>query len=252
MGKRLVFSMVISVIVVLVLLLAGCTCGTPATPTTPPVQAPTTPTPAPTPTPTPEPTPTPAPSGETVDEILSQAKSVTSVKYEVVRSFPGATVVPALAMTPMKVWAKGNKMRIETTYQGQTGVNILDADTKTAYVYLPAENMAMKQPFPPPTTGDPALFALMHPADSMEWIADGKPLVTGSETVDGKECLVAEITTEQAKWKVWIWKEYGIPIRMEAPNPHGGTIVTEWKNVEVVNIPDSMFELPSGVEIKEQ
>jgi len=183
-----------------------------------------------------------------VDEILSRAKSVTSVKYEIVRSFPGATVAPAMAMTPMKVWAKGNKMRVEMTWQGQTAVSILDADTKTVYVYFPAQNMAMKEPFTPPTTGDP----LIHPADFAEWIAGEKPLVTGSETVDGKDCLVAEITTEQAKGKVWIWKKYGITIRMEGPIPQGGTIVVEWKNVEVVNIPDSMFELPAGVEIKEQ
>ena len=159
----------------------------------------------------------------------------------------------------MKVWAKGNKMRVEMSMMagpmaGQDVVSILDADTKMVYVYLPAQNMAMEEPFTPPTTGEP----LMHPADLTEWIVDGKPLVTGSETVDGKECLVAEITVEQAtvgrtvKGKVWIWKKYGISIRMEVPNIHGGTMVTEWKNVEVVNIPDSMFELPSGVEIKEQ
>jgi len=183
-----------------------------------------------------------------VDEILSRAKSVTSVKYEMVQSFPGATVAPALAMEPMKVWAKGNKMRVEMTYQGQAAVSILDADTKTVYVYLPAQNMAMKEPFTPPTTGNP----VRHPADFAEWVAGEKPLVTGSETVDGKECLVAELAVEQTTGKVWIWKKYGIVIRMEVPNPQGGTIVMEWKNVEVVNIPDSMFELPAGVEIKEQ
>ena len=188
-----------------------------------------------------------------VDEILARAKSVTSVKYEIVPSFPGAKIVSAMQMRTMKVWAKGNKIRVEMIYQEEDAVNILDADAKTGYVYLPAQNMAMEQPFTvPPITGEPIVFAFTCPADWVEWIADGKPLVTGSETVGGKECLVAEITVEQAKGKVWIWKKYGIPLRIEVPNPQGGTMVTEWKNVEVINIPDSMFELPAGVEIKEQ
>jgi len=194
-----------------------------------------------------------------VDKILARAKGVTSVKYEIVPSYPGATAVSPLMMMPKKVWAKGNKIRVEMTYQEEDAVNILDADAKTGYVYLPEQNMAIKQPFTvPPITGEPTVFAFTCPADWAEWIADGKPLVTGSETVDGKECLVAEITVEQTtvgrrvEGKVWIWKKYGIPIRIEVPNPQGGTMVTEWKNVEVVDIPDSMFELPAGVQIREQ
>jgi outer membrane lipoprotein-sorting protein len=49
--------------------------------------------------------------------------------------------------------------------------------------------------------------------------------------------------------KTWVWKEHGLPIRMERPITEGKVII-EWKGIEFGEIPDSMFELPPGVQIR--
>ncbi|MEW6141590.1 MAG: hypothetical protein AB1597_00330 [Chloroflexota bacterium] len=131
--------------------------------------------------------------------------------------------------------------------QGQDVVNIVDMDAKIVYTYIPAMNMAMKQ-----TLSETQEVQRMSPVQTAKVLAEAKPSVIGSETIDGKDCMVVQATIGGQATKIWIWKEYGMPVRMEAPNPHGGTMVTEWKNIEVVDIPDRMFELPAGVRIQQQ
>jgi len=47
---------------------------------------------------------------------------------------------------------------------------------------------------------------------------------------------------------MWIWKEKGFPIRIEMTSIEG-TFIIEYKNIEFTDVPDSMFELPEGVQI---
>lgn len=150
----------------------------------------------------------------------------------------------------MKVWVKGNKMRSEITAEGQTVVFIIDRDAQVLYFYDPSQNVWAKGDLP--ALGEGAVMSLMSLLTSMsgtEWskliLAGPESVAIGSETIDGKACLVVE--GEEGKVKVWIWKEYGLPIRMEFL----GTLI-EWKNIEFASIPDSMFEPPSGVQIQQQ
>ncbi|MDA8096172.1 MAG: hypothetical protein RDV00_00565 [Clostridia bacterium] len=72
----------------------------------------------------------------------------------------------------------------------------------------------------------------------------------GQDTVDGKKCSVYKTTDEGSKAKVWLWEEYGFPIRVESL-ADGQTVVVEYKNIKVDDIPASMFELPAGVQVME-
>jgi len=215
MGKRLVFSMVISVIVVLGLLLAGCGGGGESTPTPPP--------------------------GETVDEMLARGASIASVKYDMVMASPGRPAMTA------KVWAKGGNTRTEMTYEGRTGIIIVNRDKQVSYMYFPAENTAEKAQIQP---GAPKGFQEISPVEWAEVLADTEPAVVGTESMDRKDCLVVEATDPNGMtMKVWVWKKYGFPIRIEIAFPDG-KMTLEYKNAEGVNIPDDMFELPPGVQIK--
>jgi len=49
---------------------------------------------------------------------------------------------------------------------------------------------------------------------------------------------------------MWLWTRHGWPIRTETVTAKG-TSVVELKNIDFGNIPDSMFELPAGVQIME-
>lgn len=231
MKKRIAW-LLLSYLVGLSLMLASCAQPAPTTPTTPTVPTtPTTPTMPTTPT-TPAPAPEPT-SGETLGEILGRAEGIASVKYDLLITGPGAPTMT------QKIWVKKNKMRTETTQEGETVIILMDIDAGTMYMYIPAQNIAMKIDF------DPTTKSAMEEVKS---IPNYNPEIVGTESIDGKVCLVVEYTVEEATTKVWIWEEHGFPIRMEMTTTAGKTTV-EYKNIEFVDIPDSMFELPSGVQV---
>lgn len=174
---------------------------------------------------------------ETLKEILGRAESIFSIRYDMITRAPGA---PPLTQ---KVWLKGNKMRMEMTAEGETTVYLINPDAGIAYLYMPAENMAMKIDF---------AEAPESPIQSIEYerIEKYRPTIVGTETVDGKACIITEYIVEGTKTKIWIWKEKGFPIRMEHTTPEGIMLI-EYKNIKLVDIPDSLFELPAGVQIWE-
>ena len=86
------------------------------------------------------------------------------------------------------------------------------------------------------------------PAEQSGSIMKYNPVTLGTETLDGKKCLVTEYTAETGKTKMWLWTKYGLPIKTESTTAKG-TYVTELKNIEFSGISDSMFELPAGVQI---
>ncbi len=234
MKKRVYLVLAISLVTALLLLLAGCT-GSKSTRTVTSAPSPTVTKPAPIPAAAPTPS-------EAVGEVLSRAASIASIRYVQVISPPGQ---PARMQ---KVWVKGNKMRIEMTEGGQSTVGILNLDTQTAYTYIPAQNAATKGDLR--QQGARSLMSL----SAMEWAKalQGYPSTTvvGSETIEGKVCLVVESGTQNAaELKTWLWKEHGLPIRMERPIAEDKMII-EWKSIEFGDIPDSMFELPPGVQIR--
>jgi hypothetical protein len=177
-------------------------------------------------------------------EILGRAAGIPSVKYDQVMTSPR---MPRMVQ---KVWVKGSKMRAEMTAQGQSVVTIVNLDTQTTYMYIPAQNMAIRADLRQ-GQGPRSTMSVSATEWSKLILTDPKTAVVGTETIDGKVCLLVEGADEEGKGlKTWIWQEYGFPIRMEWPIAEG-KLIMEWKNIEFVNIPDSMFELPSGVQITE-
>ena len=173
------------------------------------------------------------PSEETLGEILGRGAGIDSVKYDMLITAPGA---PTVTQT---IWVKQNKMRTEMTEQEEPIIILVDFDAGTMYMYMPEQNMAMKVDF-----GQAAKSAV----EEAQSIPNYNPHIIGTETRDGKVCLVVEYTVEQVTVKMWIWKEHGFPIRIETTTTEGKTII-EFKNIEFVDIPDSKFELPPGVQV---
>ena len=178
------------------------------------------------------------PSGEeSLTEILDKAKDIVAYKYDAVITAPGEPAITA------KFWLKGNKLRWEGTYEGQSVVFLMDQSTQVAHTYIPAQKIAMKMDFSKAqeTVGD-------SPTEQSGSIESYNPVTLGTEVLDGKTCLVIEYTNEIGKTKMWIWTRYGISIKTEAITAKG-TSVVELKNIDFGNISDSMFELPAGVQI---
>jgi len=108
------------------------------------------------------------------------------------------------------------------------------------YMYYPDQNMAMKVTYEPTESA----------VDEAQSIVDYNPVIIGHETLDGKVCLVVEYTVEGVTARMWIWEQYGFPIKIVSTTADG-TVTVEYKNIEFIDIPDNMFELPAGVEIIE-
>ncbi len=83
---------------------------------------------------------------------------------------------------------------------------------------------------------------------NVQSILNYQPKVVGTETVDGKYCLVVEYTADSSTSKMWIWQDQGLPVRIDSTTPRGQTTI-EFKNYDFSDNPDNLFELPAGVPI---
>ncbi len=176
---------------------------------------------------------------ESLTAILGKAVGISSLKYDMVVTPPGEAAVTTT------MWRKGEKMRMEGTFEGKSMVYSVDVGEQLAYIYFPAENTAMKI-----SLGQAQETAGESPTEQSESIMKYNPVTVGTEILDGKTCLVIEYTTETEETKSWVWIEHGLLIRIESATDKG-TLVAELKNIDFSDIADSMFELPAGVQMLE-
>lgn len=222
--KRLSFVL-IAILTVVAIFAVGCGGDEEASPTA-------TATPAVTATPivTPAPTASPAQVPQELIDLLGKTAEIESMKYTMVMNAPG--LPPDLTS---EVWQKPGKMKYQTTAFG--------AVTYTDYI---AQQMcACIQ-----GVGCDTMDFLQAPPDPIlqsEAITGYQPTVIGSETVNGKDCLVFEYTAQGVQQKWWVDKENGWPVKIEITSPQGTTLL-EYTNVEFVDIPDSEFEFPPECE----
>jgi hypothetical protein len=109
----------------------------------------------------------------------------------------------------------------------------------TMYMYYPAQNMAMKVTYKPTDSA----------VDEAGSVLEYHPVVVGHETIDGKACVVIDYTVEGTTTRMWVWQQYGFPIRIVSTTPQG-TVTINYSNIDFGNIDDSMFVLPTGVTVQ--
>jgi outer membrane lipoprotein-sorting protein len=172
--------------------------------------------------------------GGSLSDILGKLGKIDTISYDLTMTVTGQ------AATTMKIYQKGNKTRLEMTMQGIATVSIVNGDTQTSYVYMPALNMATKMPYSSsqiaPSNWEDATDVLKY-----------NPNIIGTETIDGKSCMVITFNEPgQGSAKEWIWTENGFPLKMEMTSS-GVTTTIAYTNVNFSDISDSMFVLPAGV-----
>jgi outer membrane lipoprotein-sorting protein len=170
---------------------------------------------------------------ESLGDILGRGAGINAVSYTMEVSGAGTPTME------MQMWVEGNKARVELTEQGQHIIYIANYDAGTAYMYMPEEGFAMQVDIS---------MAPKPDYEDIQDIPDYDYTIIGTETVDGKVCLVAEYSYGGDTAKVWIWKEHGFPVRVETTTVQG-TMVAVFKNISFGDIDDSLFELPAGVTI---
>lgn len=133
---------------------------------------------------------------------------------------------------------KATKVRIEQETASGTEVMIMDLEDEVIYSYDTASNEGMKLPMQAGAAQD-------APVEPWEQYEAGYKIV-GSETMDGVDCWIVEITQEGETGRAWIGKQDGLMRRVEAP---GETMTITIADVN--SVPDSEFEVPAGIEISE-
>ena len=163
---------------------------------------------------------------ESLEEILKKSDIVPALKYDQIITANGSSV-------KQKIYEQKNKMRTETIKDWAALIVLVNFGTWRLYNWWPEEKMAMRGQMT-----EAGIPASVQARDSLNY----SPTVLGAETMDGKDCLRVQYAVNEAIITQWIWKEYGLPVRLETATLNGDTIV-EYQNYDFSDIPDSMFEL---------
>ena len=171
---------------------------------------------------------------ETLEEILAQAANVEMVKYDCVMTGSGGELIT-------KVWFKGNKMKTESSFEGQVSTYLL-MDTGDIYRWDSPENEPQEVRSVPEQ-----VFGYVDAISFATWLSGENLTIIGSENIDGKDCLVVEYASDdtESTMKAWLWKEKRFLVRLDLISPEGTTTI-EFRNIDFGDIPDSVFELPTA------
>jgi hypothetical protein len=172
---------------------------------------------------------TTAATGNGLSDLIGKAASVSYYYCEV-------NMTSGTETSNMKEWIKtGNpaKMRMEIAAVGQTTDIIYDG--QNYYMYMPAANMAYQMS---------VASAQQYTSNSgnTSSLSQYNPVLVGPDTVNGMACTVYQYTVQGISTKIWIWNQYGLPVKMVSDTT---TIV--YSNYSFSAIDDSMFQLPAGV-----
>ncbi|MDD4875761.1 MAG: hypothetical protein PHQ86_01310 [Dehalococcoidales bacterium] len=200
-----------------------------------------------------------------IDEEFSRGGLSDTYKYTIISSMASGESHSA------KIWVKDDKYKVETTSIFQNEEEEATAfivKEGYSYMYNPQENSAMKMPGEG-MAGMYLAFNVFFTGYYTEYSSESKVLaemcaacalnpqclsweITGHDTISGYDCTIFEMTgTEVNNVKIWIAIDLGYVLKYEVVLPTGINTI-EFKDVEVdIDIPDSVFDLPAGMEIME-
>lgn len=200
------------------------------------------PTPAPAPTPPPS-TSTPAPEKPVdekaaVIELVAKGSLVNEMSYVMVMVGAGLT-------SESKAWLKGNKMKLDTTFNGEQSITIFDLTKGELLTYMPSENMGFKMDYEEYQGQDSST-----PVDYVKNLEKNEFVFVGNEKVNGLECKVIQIANGTDIFKQWISVKYGVVVKVQQTYD-GQEVVIEYRNLKVGegSVDDEVFRLPEGLEI---
>lgn len=168
-----------------------------------------------------------------IEEILKKSENVSEIKYDFVTSgLQEGGIKTTIAR-------KGDKMKFETDMNGMKSAYYIDYGEKTAYTYMPQQNMAIKTDF-----GKVEKMVNDSPAERIQSFDTSDIKVSGREKIEGKDCVIIEQNIGEGQAKIWVWEEKGLPLKTEIDGP-AGKMITELKNIET-KVDDKDVELPEG------
>jgi len=202
--------------------------GTPEQTRTPDVQAPTE---------------QPTPEGDLDDllaDIADKAEDIDCFHYK------AEVTIPQMPVETLEFWMGEGKMKMEGSAGGaQRGIYIWDEEAGVMIIYTPDTGQAMQFSI---DNADMGIEPPENPVEDVESFMDWGYTMQGEETLNGMDCIVVKYSIMGADTTMWIWEDYGFPIKTVVESP-SGRVTTEFKEIDFECAPDSEFKLPPGVEV---
>jgi len=175
---------------------------------------------------------------DSISDILDKGQQLSSMSYEY------SLTAPDMDLSG-KVWISGNKVKSETTMDGQPVIMIFDGDDGVFYSYDPLQKQAFK------FIGEKSEQGMVDtPIDYSNEIDQVDLKVLDTVVLDGVRCKVIDAgTDEYGTTKMWVSIDYGIPVRIETTLPDGTQTVMKYKNLKFDEVSADTFLLPSDVQV---
>ncbi len=185
----------------------------------------------------------------TPPDLFSRGESMTSFSFDYVLTSSEGEVVES------KMWITPKRMRTDMESfddMADTGrvTSIIDGENNFMLIYMVDEGTATK--FTIDSYGDEEEidFTGDYP-DPYEMVGnfndDGVNFLR-KEVLNGKNTLVYSTDYGVESGTIWVWEDYGIPIKIEIFTEDDFMSI-EYRNFYVGPIDDSIFEIPDDVEI---
>ncbi len=174
-------------------------------------------------------------SAETMADVLETFQIPSSFVMTVTTQAEGEEPEQSGTMTVMMDGPQMAKMRMEEEGEEGSEVMIMDFEGNVMISY----NTATKEGFQFPLNEDEA--------ENVPDVTEGyNPdyRILGSETVDGVDCWIVEVTGEEGEGKMWIGKADGLMRKAEAPE---GTQIMSYTDINEVS--ESVFDVPEDIEL---
>jgi hypothetical protein len=176
---------------------------------------------------------------ERVRQVLEKGEEINSLKYSVIMENPFSTV-------RADFWQKGDNMRMEVDMQGRKFVNLINAQKEVAYNYIVGSNIATE--IDGERLTDVKRSSVKKQRENL--LKEDFELV-GKEQLGEKNCYVLSYYgQEEEEIIVWLWEDYGIPVKIEFHTDEGFFVATA-QDIIIEDISDMMFEIPQSMEVSE-
>lgn len=187
-------------------------------------------------------------SEKSLDNIFSQTQNMENYSYEIYTDLADGTSFVT------KLWSSGNKSKMESNYP-ETGENvtmIIDGDEEVSYLYMPAENMALKIPY-----DNFAGFAEGEEEGTEDYIelmkgfADDEEVEVEDGTYEGEPVKIITGEIDGNTNIIWVSTQTGFPLKSEFYMDGELESTATFENFDDSAIDPSIFNLPEDVEIQD-
>lgn len=169
-------------------------------------------------------------------ELVNRSAGIEGLSYRAVTNYP-------MWSHETRVWMQGDVVKTETVVDGETLILVIDNARGELLSYDAAQNAA--------TVMSLGEGHVSMPESPLEYVRELDPAewVPGETTFfDGLRCRRFTREDLDEETVMYIWEEYGLPLRVES-TVDGRTTLVEFREMEVGRLPQDVFDLPAGVQV---